>query len=134
VTTLPKTTDITGTFRVPQEAWGSFWNFMLTLDGADITPNTRVSAAKPAPRKKGSDAGGTSLRCIMLAGLANITSLPTSELAELIEAAGKAKSSVSNAIFEAKRDGLIKPVKGTRAVYAITPAGKKYLETECKLK
>lgn len=129
---MPKATDITGTFRVPEEAWGKFWNLMLSIDGADITPNTRVQPnGARKPRSSGKTSEGTTGICIVLAALSNSKALTTKELSAVLVEAGKSPKSVSNCIFEAKKQKLIKTAG--KATYAITPAGRKYAETNCQL-
>jgi hypothetical protein len=132
---MPKATDITGTFRVPEEAWGRFWNHMLTIPGADITPNTRVEP--PAKRIKGSVKNGTSGKCIVLAALMHkpgggkrTVIMTGDQLTAVLVEAGKAKSSCPNIIYELKKE---KRISGTTSGYQITSAGKRYFETSCNI-
>lgn len=130
---MPKATDITGTFRVPQESWGSFWNFMLSCPGADITPNTRASsspATAPAKRANGKAKDGTSGRCIVLNALSETTSLPTKTLNQMMIGAGKAPGTLGGLVFTMQKDKQLKKVKGG---YAITAAGRSYLKSHCEL-
>jgi hypothetical protein len=132
---MAKQTDITGTFRVPQEAWGSFWNFMLTCPGAEITPNTRAQSngSAPAKRTKGSVGKGSTGKCIMLTALADKGRPPmtTAQLTQVIVDAGKQKSSAANMIYELRNEKLIKGDNKTG--YSITSAGAKFCATHCNV-
>jgi hypothetical protein len=126
---MAKQTDITGTFRVPEEAWGKFWNLMLTIPGADIAPNTRV---EPAGKKtNGRAAEGSTSKCIILAHLNALSPdyAGTATLTQAIVAAGKAARSSGSVLHELLKAKQIK--RGPKG-YAITAAGGHYLATKCK--
>jgi hypothetical protein len=125
---MPKSTDITGEIRIPQEHWGALWNFMLSHPGCEVTPNTRAKAAPK--REKGTVANGSTGGCIVLRGLKGLKKpWSTLEITDLLELGGKSRSSASNVITDLVNKKLIK--KTGRAQYAITQAGNKFLNTEC---
>ncbi len=125
---MPKQTDITGTFRIPEEHWGAFWNFMLQTPGADITPNTRAHAPEPK-RSNGKAANGSTSKCIVLNALSKSGAHDAKTLGALIVQAGKAKGSVHNTFYDLLKAKLI---SGDRGAYKITANGKKYLADNCK--
>lgn len=120
---MPKATDITGTFRVPEEAWGRFWNAMLTIPGADITPNTRVHDS--AERKSAMTA-----KCIILGVLAqNRKKKLTGEwLADLIHEAGKPRGSVPALLKHLQE---MKLITGDKRGHSITGAGLTLYKAQC---
>lgn len=122
---MPKATDISGTFRVPEEAWGRFWNAMLTIPGAEITPETRVHS--PSKRE-----APMSAKCIVLAVMANKPRkvLTGEYLADLLDEAGKPRGSTPQLLHSLKHQKLI---KGGGEGYLITPAGVKYAHTQCRV-
>lgn len=124
---MPKATDITGTFRVPEEAWGRFWNVMLSIPGADVSPNVRAEA--PAKKTNGKTAQGTTGKCIALHYLAaNKGPIGNATFLEHLTAAGKSAQSVPNILYELKK---LKHIRGSAKGYTITPAGTSFLKTKC---
>lgn len=126
---MPKTTDIEGTFRIPEEAWGRFWNTMLSIPGAAITPTTRAQAPT-AKRSNGKTAGGTTSNCLILAALAAGVKLRPALEAVLVQA-GKNASSVGSSLQDLKTKHF---VKLTAKGWAITASGKKWRKANCKEK
>lgn len=126
---MPKQTDITGTFRVPEEAWGRFWNTMLSIPGAEISPNTRVEAPSNTKRTNGSVVSGSTSQCLVLAHLIEHKSATTEEIGEMLVANGKAKSSLGNALYELKKVKRI--VSPKPRVYEITQRGRDYFIGNC---
>lgn len=124
---MPKTTDIEGTFRIPEEAWGRFWNTMLSIPGAAITPTTRAQAPS-AKRSNGKVSDGSTGKCLVLRHLNVVPKAPLSELSELLVKNGKSKTSVANVVFELKK---AKRIKGDAAGYSITPAGRAFVKANC---
>lgn len=126
---MPKQTDITGTFRVPEEAWGKFWNTMLTIPGADITPNTRVET--PATKKtKGKAAEGSTAACLILAALSNNGKLTRAQLSAVVAAAGKNPNTAGSTLHVLKKEKRV-TLSGTDGTYKITAAGSTYLAKSC---
>lgn len=127
---MPKQTDMTGTYRVPEEAWGRFWNFMLTIPGADITPNTRAQAPEAKPKRaNGSTKRGTSLKCIILNALLEGPKAAL-DITPIVVAAGRSKGSVHNTCYELVN---AKHIAGDNEGYRITAAGRKYAAEHCAI-
>jgi hypothetical protein len=128
---MGKTSDITGTFRVPEEAWGKFWNLMLTIPGADITPNVRGPAQEKAKRKMGNKAEGTTGRCIVLKAVAGTEKpVPLATLQKLMTDAGKAPASLHGLLHAMK---TAKQIKQSADGCVIMQAGRQYLaQGKCK--
>lgn len=124
---MPKATDITGSFRVPEEAWGRFWNTMLTIPGAEVTPNVRA-AEKSSRRTNGSLAAGSTAKCIILAALQNQSSLTRKELEAFLEGAGKNPTAVGSALQDLRNGKHVKRVKNG---WASTPLGTTFLKQNC---
>lgn len=125
---MGKTSDITGTFRVPEEAWGKFWNLMLTIPGADITPNVRGPAPEKAKREVGKASEGSTGKCVVLAALKNVAHMTASQVTEMLVKHGKSAKSAPNVLYELKGK---KQIKQTPKGYALTPAGLTFLRENC---
>jgi hypothetical protein len=116
----------------------------INLDGEPDKPN-----GKPAPTPgglerykaktngtgrevaKGTDAAGTSLRCILLDYLNEAErACPSVELMKKAEDSGYAPSTYSNVAYGLGRNKLAK--RGKHG-WTLTAKGKKYLATSCKL-
>jgi hypothetical protein len=128
---MAKQTDITGTFRVPEEAWGKFWNLMRTIDGADIVPNTRVESAGKKARANGKASEGSTGKCIALNYLNALSPDygTTAQITQALVEGGKSPKSSGNVLHELLKNKQVK--KGSKG-YAITAAGGHYLATKCK--
>lgn len=123
---MAKQTDIAGTFRVPEEAWGRFWNLMLTIPGAEITPSTRVEASPK--RTQGKTTEGSTGKCIVLRALSGVPQLARFEIEDVLVKAGKSATSAASMLTELKKSKLAK--LGSKG-YFITAAGRKYLKASC---
>jgi hypothetical protein len=131
---MPKQTDITGSFRVPEEAWGRFWNLMRTIDGAEILPAVRVNGhAKPETktRVRGKDTEGSSGKCIVLnALLAHGATMTTKMISDAMVAAGRSPH-VGSLLDRLKKDKVVVAAAG--GGYRITAAGRKFAQEHCTL-
>lgn len=125
---MPKQTDITGTFRIPEEAWGRFWNTMRSIPGAEIMPT--VAAETPAKRVKGTTSDGSTVKCILLRtiGRGNGGVMPRAMLIAALEEAGKAATSFNSAIVKIVEDGQ---ARKTKTGYALLGKGRAYLNDHC---
>ena len=84
-----------------------------------------------AKNGKGSDAKGDSAKCIVLAAL-DVARGPVDPkaLMDALEAAGKSRKTFANVTHQLRKGRLaIKRTKG----WMLTPRGKKYLHTECRI-
>lgn len=124
---MPSKTDITGTFRVPEEAWGRFWNTMLTIPGSDIVPNTRVET--PTTKTKGKAAEGSTAACLILAALLNKGPMTRPQLAEVVASAGKNANTAGSTLHVLKNQKRV--TLDAKGSYKITATGVKYFTKSC---
>ena len=134
--------------EIEEIAFGAVWRKVKNMEGVarihlDAEPDEKPNGIKPggvpryrggggiAKNGKGSDAGGDSAKCIVLAAL-DEAELPvaSSYLTDLLEAKGKSRKTFANVSHVMRRDKLARKIKKG---WVLTPAGRKYLQTECRI-
>lgn len=102
---------------------------MLTIPGADITPNTRASSEPVAKQSKGKTAEGSTAACLILHALAK-RNLNRSQLAALLKASGKNESTAGSTLHVLKNRKHVRLL--ATGEYAITSGGGAWLAENCK--